>query len=68
VQGENDAGPLLSMEQLERVAEAGGRRLRLQALGLFYRISCCSSGESHGKAVQRVMLWKAFSSSTPEPV
>ena len=50
LQSEDDGVPLLSMEQLERIAESGGRRLRLQTLGPFYRISCCSNGELHVEA------------------
>ena len=61
VQGENDAGPLLSMEQLERVAEASGRRLRLQTLGPFYRIFCCTSGEPYGEAVRRLTFARLYS-------
>ena len=45
-------GPLLTKEQLERIAEASGRQLRLQTLGPFYRISCCSTSESHRKTAQ----------------
>ena len=40
----NQSGPLLTMEQLQRIAETGGRRLHLQTLGPFYRMTCSSNG------------------------
>ena len=40
----DQTGPLLTIEQLQRIAEAGGRRLQLHTLGPFYRITCNSTG------------------------
>ena len=45
------------MEQLERIAEAGGRRLQLRTIGPFYRITCSSNGESVRNA-QRHFSWQ----------
>ena len=45
----NQSGPLLTLEQLQRIAEAGGRRLQLRTLGPFYRITCSSKG-AHAQA------------------